>query len=59
VGFQRPVKLTEITSWNTKKKRLTSGFLLLSLTIPMDITIVGSMNDKINMDSTRAGTIVG
>ena len=34
VGFQMPVKLTEITSWKTKKKRSTNGFPLFSLTIP-------------------------
>jgi hypothetical protein len=32
-GFQRPVKLTEMTSWSTKKKRSTNGFPLFSLTI--------------------------
>ena len=35
VGFQRPVKLTEMTSWSTKKKRSTNGFPLFSLTIPL------------------------
>ena len=25
MGFQRPVKLTEMTSWSTKKKRSTNG----------------------------------
>jgi hypothetical protein len=34
VGFQRPVQLTEMTSWSTKKKRSTNGFPLFSLTIP-------------------------
>ena len=34
VGFQRPVKLTEITSC-TKKERSTNGFLLFSLIIPL------------------------
>jgi hypothetical protein len=33
VGFQKPVKLTEMTSWSTKKKRSTNGFPLFSLTI--------------------------
>ena len=33
VGFQKPVKLTEMTSWCTKKKRSTNGFPLFSLTI--------------------------
>ena len=35
VGFQRPVKLTEMTSWSTKKKRSANGFPLFSLTIPV------------------------
>ena len=35
VGFQRPVKLTEMTSWSTKKKRSRNGFPLFSLTIPL------------------------
>ena len=35
VGFHRPVKLTEMTSWSTKKKRSTNVFSLFSLTIPL------------------------
>jgi hypothetical protein len=41
VGFQRPVKLTEMTSWSTKKKISTNGFPLFSLTIPIREKISG------------------
>ena len=35
VRFQRPVKLTKMTSWSTMKKRSTHGFPIFSLYHPL------------------------